>query len=50
MIEVISKPRTELSPFAPRILTTQIEPDKVREVIGPGGKVINGIIAETGAQ
>ena len=50
MMEVISKPRTELSPFAPRILTTQIEPDKVREVIGPGGKVINGIIAETGVK
>lgn len=50
MMEVISKPRTELSPFAPRILTIQIEPDKVREVIGPGGKVINGIIAETGVK
>jgi len=46
--EVISKPRSELSPFAPRILTIQINPEKIREVIGPGGKVINKIIKECG--
>jgi len=46
--EVLEKPRSELSPFAPRILTIQINPEKIREVIGPGGKVINEIIAECG--
>ncbi len=46
--ETISKPREELSPFAPRILTLQINPDKIREVIGTGGKVINEIVEKTG--
>lgn len=46
MAKVIDKPRPELSPFAPRILTLQINPEKIREVIGPGGKVINEIIEE----
>jgi len=46
--EVLSKPRPQLSPFAPRIYTLQINPDKIREVVGPGGKVINEIIGETG--
>jgi len=41
---VLSKPRPELSPFAPRILTLQINPEKIREVVGPGGRVINEII------
>jgi len=45
----IDKPRGELSPFAPRVITIQIPQDKIRDVIGPGGKVINAIIAETGA-
>jgi len=49
MAKVLEKPRAELSPYAPRILTLQINPDKIREVIGPGGKMINEIIAETGA-
>jgi len=49
MEKVISAPRKELSPFAPRILTLQINPEKIREVIGPGGKIINEIIAQTGA-
>jgi polyribonucleotide nucleotidyltransferase len=40
----------EMSEYAPRIETIQIDPEKIREVIGPGGKVINGIIAETGVQ
>lgn len=48
MDKVISRPRAELSPFAPRILTIQIDPKKIREVIGPQGKMINGIISETG--
>jgi len=48
MKEVLEKPRLELSPFAPRILTIQINPEKIREVIGPGGKVINEIIRECG--
>ena len=42
-------PRPALSPFAPRILILQINPEKIREVIGPGGKIINEIIANTGA-
>ncbi|MFH1460839.1 MAG: polyribonucleotide nucleotidyltransferase [Patescibacteria group bacterium] len=46
----ISSPRHQMSPFAPRILTLQINPDKIREVIGPGGKVINAITAETGVK
>jgi len=48
MKDVLAKPRPELSPFAPRILTIQINPEKIREVIGPGGKVINEIIEEYG--
>ncbi|MDQ7850551.1 MAG: polyribonucleotide nucleotidyltransferase [Armatimonadota bacterium] len=50
MLEVIPAPRTTLSPYAPRILTIEINPEKIREVIGPGGKVINRITAETGAK
>ena len=45
--ETIENPREELSPYAPRILTMKIDKDKIREVIGPGGKVINEIIDET---
>jgi polyribonucleotide nucleotidyltransferase len=48
MEKVLEKPRPELSPFAPKILTIQINPEKIREVIGPGGKVINEIIEECG--
>lgn len=44
----IAEPRAELSPYAPRIITMNIDPDKIREVIGPGGKMINQIIDETG--
>lgn len=44
---VISEPREELSPYAPKIFTMEINPDKIRDVIGPGGKVINKIIDET---
>lgn len=49
MEKIIAEPKKELSPLAPRIITIQIHPDKIREVIGPGGKVINDIIAKTGA-
>ena len=47
MLQTIDTPRPELSPYAPRIITIQIHPDKIRDVIGPGGKMINKIIAET---
>ncbi len=50
MQEAISKPREELSPYAPRIITMSIDPDKIRDVIGPGGKVIRHIIDETGVK
>lgn len=50
MLETIAAPREELSPYAPRILQFTIHPDKIREVIGSGGKTINGIIAETGVK
>ena len=49
MAKVLPHPRPELSSFAPRILTLQINPEKIREVVGPGGKIINEIIADTGA-
>ena len=49
MNKAISQPRKELSPYAPLVLTIDINPEKIGEVIGPGGKVINGIIAKTGA-
>jgi polyribonucleotide nucleotidyltransferase len=47
MNKTISVPREELSPYAPRVLSIQIHPDKIRDVIGPGGKIIRNIIAET---
>ena len=50
MKEAIAQPRSQLSPYAPRVVTIQINPDKIREVIGPGGKVIRAIVAETGAK
>jgi polyribonucleotide nucleotidyltransferase len=50
MAEALSAPRPEMSPFAPRIDTIQINPDKIREVIGPGGKTIRRIVEETGTQ
>jgi polyribonucleotide nucleotidyltransferase len=48
MAEALDKPRQEISPFAPTIITIQVKPDKIREIIGPGGKVIRGIQSETG--
>ncbi len=50
MLQVIPKPRKELSKYAPRIITMNIDPDKVRDVIGPGGKTIKKIIADTGVK
>jgi len=49
MSQVLARPRKELSPFAPRVACFRIDPEKIREVIGPGGRVINDIIAKTGA-
>lgn len=48
MLEVLSEPRSVMSPYAPRIITLHINPEKIRDVIGPGGKMINQIIDETG--
>jgi polyribonucleotide nucleotidyltransferase len=50
MLAVLPAPRTELSPYAPRIISTSIDPDKIRDIIGPGGKIIKKIIEETGAE
>ena len=50
MLQVISEPRKELSPYAPKIIRTLVDPDKIREIIGPGGRTINRIINETGVK
>ncbi|MCU6707153.1 polyribonucleotide nucleotidyltransferase [Paenibacillus sp. J5C_2022] len=50
MLEVLSQSRTNLSPYAPKIVTMRINPDKIRDVIGAGGKIINKIIEETGVK
>ena len=50
MLDTLGQPREELSPYAPKIIRFTINPDKIREVIGPGGKMINKIIAETGVK
>ena len=50
MLEEIPAPRPEMSRYAPRAITMNIDPDKVRIVIGPGGKTINKIIDETGVK
>jgi polyribonucleotide nucleotidyltransferase len=50
MAAVMAQPRTDISAHAPRIVTLKIRPDKIRDVIGPGGKVIRGIIEETGVK
>jgi polyribonucleotide nucleotidyltransferase len=50
MRSVIDKPRAELSKYAPRIETIKINPEKIGALIGPGGKTIKGIVAETGAE
>lgn len=50
MEEVLPQPRAEISPYAPRIYTIKIDPDKIREVIGPGGKIIRDIQMKTGTE
>ncbi|MGN1074351.1 MAG: polyribonucleotide nucleotidyltransferase [Eubacteriales bacterium] len=50
MLPCISEPRAELSPYAPKMLSTKIDPEKIREVIGKGGSVIQKITAETGTK
>ncbi|MGH2317505.1 polyribonucleotide nucleotidyltransferase [Planococcus sp. SE5232] len=50
MLATIAEPRTTLSAYAPKIIMVKINPDKIRDVIGPGGKVINKIIDETGVK
>ncbi len=50
MSDALPQPRSELSKYAPRIVTVRINPEKIRDVIGPGGKTINEIIAATGVQ
>ncbi len=50
ILKAIPQPRKELSEYAPKIITTNIDPEKIRDVIGPGGKMINKIIAETGVK
>lgn len=47
MMSALSEPRSDISPFAPKIITIRINPDKIRDVIGPGGKVIRAIQSET---
>ncbi len=50
MLEVLSEPRSELSPYAPRIITVVIDPEKIGDVIGPGGKIVRAIIEQTGVE
>jgi polyribonucleotide nucleotidyltransferase len=50
MAEIIAEPRKELSPFAPRVLVVKIPQDRIGEIIGPGGRVINGIIDKAGGK
>jgi polyribonucleotide nucleotidyltransferase len=50
MMMAIDKPNAQLSPYAPQMIRMQINPDKIREVIGPGGKMIHKIVAESGCK
>ncbi|MBO5366723.1 MAG: polyribonucleotide nucleotidyltransferase [Peptococcaceae bacterium] len=50
MLEAIPQVREDLSPYAPRVITMNINPDKIRDVIGPGGKVIKKIVEDTGVK
>ncbi len=50
ILAAIPAPRPELSPFAPRIITMTVDPDRIRDIIGPGGKIIKKIIEETGVE
>jgi len=47
MLEALDHPRQEISPFAPKIIIIKVNPDKIREIIGPGGKIIRGLQSET---
>src|SRR5258705_10011613 len=48
--QAVGAPREDISPFAPRIIQIKINPDKIRDVIGPGGKIIRSLVEETGAK
>ncbi len=50
LAETIAAPREQLSPYAPRMIVVKIDPAKIKDVIGPGGKIINKIIADTGVE
>lgn len=50
MLSAIAEPHKELSPYAPRIIRFSIDPDRIRDVIGPGGKIIRKIVEDTGAE
>jgi polyribonucleotide nucleotidyltransferase len=50
MQQAIDEPREDISPYAPRIITMKVHPDKIRDIIGPGGKMIRSITEETGAK
>jgi polyribonucleotide nucleotidyltransferase len=50
MDEALATPRADMSPYAPRIIQIKINPDKIRDVIGPGGKIIRALVEETGAK
>ncbi|MBA1333912.1 MAG: Polyribonucleotide nucleotidyltransferase [Firmicutes bacterium] len=50
MLEAIPEPRPEISPYAPKIIRMLVDPEKIREIIGPGGRTINKIISETGVK
>src|SRR5258708_15830337 len=50
MQQALAEPRAEISLLAPRIIKIKINPDKIRDVIGPGGKVIRALVEETGAK
>ncbi|HYN83714.1 MAG TPA: polyribonucleotide nucleotidyltransferase [Pyrinomonadaceae bacterium] len=50
MEKALPSPREEMSPYAPRIITIKINPDRIRDVIGPGGKIIRALVEETGAK
>jgi polyribonucleotide nucleotidyltransferase len=50
MEQAIAEPKADISPYAPRIITMKVHPDKIRDIIGPGGKMIRSITEETGAK
>ena len=50
MLKAIAEPRAEVSPYAPKLIQMKINPDKIRDVIGSGGKIIQKITADTGAK